>query len=319
VLKVDAAGRELLVRRRDYEGPCDVQPVSDPTIYSDQQRFAQLGYIQSRMMVTPALWKAREVELAGLKLIKWPDPETLLADPPQPHELNQVNECLAMALGQPVSVFPEQDHLAHLQVLLDFMKSPVLGSSPLLAPVFLPAALKHAAQHIAYLYVTETVGTVTQAAGVDAAQLMSNDTALKKQFDELLATASRKVVPTVEQQLGGVMPVIAQAMALLKSLMPPPPVDPAAAAVQAAGAETQRKGAADQASDAIDRGKLALQQQANAIAADRVAAMRENAQVAAQTKVQTTQMDNSAAEDISSAKIASGQGTGYKNGESLTG
>ena len=318
ILKVDAAGKELLVRRADYEGPCDVQPVSDPTIYSDQQRFSQLAYIQQRMMVNPALWKAREVELAGLKLIKWPDPETILADAPQPHELNAVNECLAMALGQPVTVFPEQDHLAHLQVLLDFMKSPVLGGNPLLTPVFLPSALKHAAQHIAFYYVQRTVDAVENAAEMPITELMSNDTRVKAKFDELLATASSQVVPAIEKQLQGTMPVLQQAMAQLQALMPKPPMDPAAAAVQAAAAETQRKGAADQASNQIDQQKLALEQQSNAIDADRVQAMREGQQLTAQTKLQSTQDDNQTALDISSARIASGTGSGFTNGESMT-
>jgi hypothetical protein len=318
ILKVDAAGRELMVRRSDYEGPCDIQPVSDPTIYSDQQRFAQLGYIQSRMMVNPALWKAREVELVGLKLVKWPDPETLLADAPQPHELNQVNECLAMTLGQPVTVFPEQDHMAHLHVLMDFMKSPVLGSNPLLAPVFLPAALRHAAQHIAFYYVQQTVQAVEAAAKVPVHELLSNDTNVKAQFDGLLATASGRVVPGIESQLAPVMPLIQQAMAAVKALTPPPPMDPALAAVQAAGAETQRKGAADQADAQVQAGKLQLEQQANAIAASRVAAMREGQQIAAQSREATTAADNQTAMDIQAARTESGQGGGFTNGESMT-
>ena len=317
-LKVDAEGRELLVRRSDYEGPCDIQPVSDPTIYSDQQRWAQLNYIQSRMMVNPAIWNARAVELAGLKLIKWPNPESLLVPAPQPHELNQVNENLAMALGQPVSVFPEQDHLAHLEVLLDFMKSPVLGMNPLLLPIFMPAALKHAAQHIAYLYVERTVQTVTQAAGVPADQLMSNDVGLKRSMDVLLAHASHNVVPALEQNLTATIPVIQQAMAQMKALMPPPPVDPAAAAVQAATAETARKGQADQANNQVEQSKVQLQQEANAIAADRVAAQREATATTAQTKLQTAQMDNETAEQIAETRIASGAKPGYTNGESIS-
>ena len=314
-LKVDADGKELMVRRADYEGPCDVQPVSDPTVYSDMQRFNQLNYIQSRMMVMPQLWKAREVELAGLKLIKWPDPESLLQDAPTPHELNQVNENLALALGRPVSVFPEQDHAAHLQVLIDFMEA--LGMNPLFAPKFLGPAIAHATEHIAYLYLTMTVATVTAAAGEDAASLMSNDQEVKREYDRLLAAASKVVIPKVRALLAQAMPVLQRAQQMAQQFMPKPPMDPAAAAVQAAAAETARKGQADQANNAINQAKLQMQQQENAIAADRVAAMREGQQIQAQTQLQKTQLDNESAEAISDARVESGAGSGYRNGESM--
>lgn len=320
-LKVDADGTELMVRRADYEGPCDVQAVSDPTIYSDQQRWAQLGYIQSRMQINPALWKAREVELAGLKLIKWPNPEAILADQPQPHELNQVNENLAMALGQPVQVFPEQDHLAHLHALFEFMQSPMLGMNPLIAPVFLPRALKHAAEHIVYLYVKTTVTTVGKAAGVDAAQLMSNDTTVKALFDTLLATASKPVVAEVQQSLSPYNQVMQQAMALVKQLTPPPPLDPSAAALQVAQAETQRKAAADAAGHALDTTKVQtdaqLEQQRIGVDAARTQATIDAATINANARLAESQQDNQTALDISEAKIASGEGSNYVNGNSL--
>lgn len=309
VVRID--DHEIMVRRSDYEGPCIVQPVSDPTIYSDMQRFGQIMYIQDRMLKAPGLYKAREVELAALKLIKWPNPEDLLVAAPQPHELNQVNENLAMVMGQPVSVFPEQDHKAHLQVLIDFMQSPMLGMNPMIAPVFLPAALKHATQHIAYLYVQQTVETVQGAAGVDPTEMMSTDPKMKARFDRLLVSASQHVVPGVNALLRQVMPVFQQAMEMVKAMTPPPPMDPVQGALQAAGAETQRKGVADQ-------GTLAVKQQQNAIAADRNSAMREGQQLQAQTKMATTQQDNATAEEIASQRANSGQPTGFTNGESMT-
>ena len=317
-LRVDAAGKEIMVRRKDYEGPCDVQAVSDPTIYSDLQRFNQLNYIQQRMMANPPLWDAREVEMAGLKLIKWPNPEALLRPQPVPHELNAVNENLAMVLGQPVVAFPEQDHLSHLSVLMDFMKSPVLGMNPLIAPSYLPKAVHHAVEHIAYLYVKTTVDQVEAAAGRKIGDLMSKDPDVKAKIDELLAVASSGVVAGMEQQLQPVMPVLMQAAQQLQAMAPKPPMDPAMAAIQAATQETQRKGAADQVDGQVQQGKLALGQQANAIAADRVQAMREGQQIAANTKLQTTGEDNDTALTISEERIASGSGSHFTNGQSMT-
>lgn len=318
VLKVDGAGKEIMVRRRDYEGPCDIQPVSDPVIYSDLQRFNQLNYIQQRMLAVPGMYDARAVELAGLRLMKWPDPETILLAQAAPEEANAVTENVNMAMGKGALVLPEQDHLAHLQVHLDFMQSPALGGSPLIAPAFLPAALKHCSEHILQFYAAHAMGTIEQAARRKVGDLLSNDAHVKTMFDRLLATASRLVTMQVTQAFAGAMPVLQQAMAMAQQFAPKPPMDPAAAAVQAAMAETQRKSAADQAGNQVAQGKIALQQQANNIQIAKVAAMRENAQLAAQTKMQTTAADNQTAEEIAQMRGMGGAAPGFTDGESLT-
>lgn len=313
-LKVDADGKEILVRRKDYEGPCDIQPVSEPTIYSDMQRFTQLAYIQSRVQLFPQLYKIREVELAGLKLIKWPDPEAILNEIPQPQDVNAVTENLLMAMGKPVEVFPGQDHLAHLGTLLDFLKSPMLGMNPLIAPVYLRAAMQHAAQHIVYHYAETSIGLAERVAGQKAAQMESRDPQIKHALDELLLRAAEYVVPTIEQALQPAVGIVQQAMQLLQQMAPKPPVDPGTAAVQAAAAETARKGQADQAGNQIDQAKLGLQQQANAIQADRVAAIRDGQQLTAQTQLQKTAMDNQAAVETAAAR---GAGPAFTTGESM--
>lgn len=340
-VKVDAGGMEIMVSRADYEGPCDVQPTSDPSIYSELQRFNQLAYIQQRQMAMPQLYKAYEVELAGLRLIKWPDPESLLNVVPEPKEMNAVNECLAVVLMQPIAVWPDQDHLAHLQVHLDFIKSPVFGGNPLMGPTVLPPLLKHSMEHIAYVYARHTEQTVQAAAGMPIECLAGDEPEVKQSFDQLLAQASQTVVPELQQLLANVLPVLTAAMQQVKASQPPPPMDPSLAAVQAAQAETQRKTADDQAGHQlagqklqVDSGlagqkqqsdadlaaqKLALEQQTVQIEQDRVNATREATQAQAATKLQTTQMDNETAQQISSDRLAGGGGGGLKNGESLTG
>lgn len=295
VVKEKGPKGDIFIKRSDYEGPCDIQPTSDPTIYSDQQRFAQLNYIQQRAMAVPGMYKMREVELAGLRLIKWPDPEGLLVAAPEPHELNAVNENLAMALGQPVQVFPSQDHLAHLQVLLDFMANPVLGANPLIAPAFLPAALKHAAHHIAFFYVEQAVATVEEAAQANPAELMSKDPEAKRAFDVLMASGSRLYNASVMETLQGMMPILGAALQQMQKMAPPPPMDPAQAALAAAKAETERKGAADgqkAQADAVDASLKAKDIEQKGVIAG----------LKAQTDIQRTLIDSATAEHIAAMK-----------------
>lgn len=306
-LRVDIAGKEIFVKRSDYDGPPSVQPVSDPTIYSDQQRLAQINAVQTRIKEAPGLYDARKVEERFLQLLKLPDYEELLTEKPEPHELNAVNENLAMSLGQPVVVFPEQNHLAHLQVLLDFMKSPILGAFPLIATKYLPLALQHASEHIVYFYVQHTTDMVKAAAGVPASELMSNDEKVKGMFDELMAMASQRVVPGVEQAFTAALPVLQQAMQLAQQLKPKPPVDPAVEmAAQTQMAETQRKAAKDKAD-------AALEQSAQQIDQAKVEEKRESDVRDAAVKVETNTDDN-----VTALAIASKAGEHLINGGSIT-
>ena len=310
-VSVDANGMEILVYRRDYEGPCDIQPVSDPTIYSDQQRFAQITAIQQRATMVPNLYKPREVEVRFLKLLKIADYEELLQEVPQPTESNAANENVALMLGKPVTAFPEQDHLAHLQVLLDCMKSPALGANPLIAPVFMPAAIKHAVEHIAFFYVATMQRMVSEAAGRAAHELMSSDDEVKQKFDQLLAKASQLLVPHVQQSLAGALPVLQQAAQMMQQMAPKPPADPVAATVAMGQAETARKSALDKGNLTIDQQKVALQAQG---------LQQKQAQVDSQnqTALQKVSLEGQTALDIASTKIGSG-GTNYTDGASLGG
>jgi hypothetical protein len=126
----------------------------------------------------------------------------------------------------------------------------------------------------------------------------------------------------MEAALKMVGPVLQQGMAMMKQIAPPPPMDPALAAVQAAGAETQRKTAADQAGQQLkqqdQQAQQALDQEKNAILSRRNDIMEQGQELEASTRAQTTAEDNQTALDIAETRIASGRQPGYKNGESMT-
>lgn len=324
-LSVDADGKEILVWQRDYQGPMDIQPVSDPTVFSEQQRYAQDLAIQARATQVPQLYKARAVEERWLRRQKIGEDEIkqLLADAPQPHELNAANENLAMGMATPVVVFPEQDHLAHIETHLQFLENPLFGSNPLIAPRFVPAALKHIADHFCFAYVSGVHDMVSRAAGMEATLLLSNDSQVKRRLDQLLALASDAVLKRLSPILQRAQPILQTAMQMAQQMAPKPPMDPATAAVQASLAETQRKTAADQSGAAQNAAELQSKNQIaqGELAAGwaRIQAMVSSAQLAAQTKVQTTDMDNETAEDIASSRVAAGSAPGYSTGESLRG
>src|SRR5205814_2796471 len=132
-------------------------PVSDPEVFSDVQRFAQLQIVQQRSDAHPELYDQHKVEELILQRTKLPNAIQLLKPVPQVTEMNQVNENIAMALGRPVAAFPEQDHLAHVQVLLDFYQCPVLGQLPTIASKFIAPAMQHLSEHVLYWYLSHMV------------------------------------------------------------------------------------------------------------------------------------------------------------------
>jgi len=297
---------ELLVRRADFEGPVDVIPVSDPNIFSETQRFAQVQIIADRAAANPTLYDQRKVEELILDRTKIPDAKSLLVPRPQPERLNAVNENLAAMMGKSLIAFPDQDHLAHLKVHLDFMMNPVLGGNPIIAPSFIPLVLTHIKDHIGMWYVTETVNFASRAAGMDVSMLMdSKDPEVDQEFDRMLAATSEQVNMTAQQTLGGVPPVIQQAIQFMQSLSPhqTDPAQVAMVSAQAQQADVQRKAQADQINAAIDKQK---------IDADLAAKTAE-----IQSRERINQEDNQTAMLISASEIQAGHKTNIRNGTGL--
>ncbi len=225
---------EVLAQRSDFQLPLDVVPIADPQVFSDIQRNTQLELISQRAAERPDLYNARKIEERILERTKIPNPDELLLPEQGPEEQNAVNENAAMTLKRPVSAFPEQDHLAHLQVHLDYLTSPLLGSSKIIAPTFIPMCIEHVKEHISLWYVTATFELLKQTTGKDDEQmgemLKFDDPETRSEMDRFLAAASQKIVPSAANVLGGIPPVIEQAMQVLQQLSPDPqpqiPIDP---------------------------------------------------------------------------------------------
>lgn len=228
---VDEVGEELATQK-DFSKPIDIIPTADPEVFSDVQRLAQLQIVADRADAHPEIYNRRAVEKRLLERTKIPNPDELLMPLQEPEEQNAVNENAAMSLQRPVAAFPEQDHLAHLQVHLDYMRSPVLGSLPIIAPTFYPMVLEHVKEHIALWYVTENFNQLKMAMGRTdeemTAMLEHQDPETRAELDKTLAAMSQRVVPRADEVLAGIPPVIMEAMQMLQQLQPKPeiPTDP---------------------------------------------------------------------------------------------
>jgi len=260
--------------------------------------------------------------------------------------MNAVNENIAAVLKRPIIAFPEQDHLAHIQVHLDFMASPMLGGSVLMAQKFIPVMLDHLSEHIGLWYATRIHEICLSALeGRSLAEFQkSEDAGVKKKFDQVLAAASQKVVAEVPQAFGKVPQVIQQAMQIMSQLAPPNAGDPSQASAAAAMAETQRKTAADKAGHELkvvdlkqrgadsaaklgsrekaDQERIAAQLQSTQLTSQttkEVAALNSQtdqsiAELEAETKLRTNTDDNRTAMQISAAEVELGHKSALSTG-----
>lgn len=220
---------EELATRADFNGPLDVVPVSDPNIFSEAQRFAQVQAVAQRAAQFPQMYNQRKVEERILETLKIPDAAELLNPPMEPKEQNAVNENVAASLGRPVMAFPEQDHLAHIQTHVQYLMSPMFGQNPIIAPTFLPAIMGHLKEHIALWYAAEVFRAASDALGEDLGDVMKelgkNDEA-RRELDKMLAQAGAKALEDGAQTLDALPPIIQQAQQLLQQMQPQMQQDP---------------------------------------------------------------------------------------------
>ena len=258
----DEMSQELGVSSKDFEKNSDVVPVSDPHIFAESQRYAQVQALAARAQANPDLYNRLAVEKRILKQIKLPDINEVLPDPQDVKEMNPALENVAMTLGKPVGAFPSQEHLAHLQVHLDYAKDPMYGASPIMAPVFIPAMLEHLKQHLTLWYLNAMDAYASDALSEPFDILKVQP--IIQEAQKLLAASSQNVHMDSQQQFSGVLPVMQQMIQTIQQLKAQQqPTDPSVQAlVQTQMAETQRKAANDQARLQLDGAKLQADTQA---------------------------------------------------------
>lgn len=332
------AGEELATRE-DFDGPLDVVPVSDPNIFSETQRFAQVQAVAQRAQMLPQLYDVRKVEERLLETLKVPNAKELLLPPMQPKEQNAVNENVAASLGRPVMAFPEQDHLAHLATHLDFLTNPALGMNALIAPQFIPTILNHIREHVVLWYASAVVEISNQVLGEDLGEVlkeMGPDTEDRRALDRMLADASAKAVGASAQLFSNLPQIVQMAQQVMQQFAPQPMQDPRLAIE---GQKLQIEQAKMQADQQTEQQRMALEaQRLQAQQADqqqdaqvdiaelqaRIAMAQqqqqaEDARKAAelQARIQMNTEDNTTAMQLAAAEIASGERVAVSTGTGI--
>lgn len=337
---VDETG-ELLVKRSDFEGPMNVVPVSDPNIFSEAQRFAQVQAVMQRAQAMPQLYDLRKVEEMFLERLKIPQGKELLLPKQQPLELNAVNENIAATMRRPIVAFPEQDHLAHLQVHLDFVTSPMFGGNRIIGSAALPILLDHIKEHMVLWYANQVFEEASDAAQVDIGEIQKDATTEeKKSLDQVLAATSQVVTKQADEAFSSLPQIIEQAIQTLQQFAPPPPPDPRIGVMQK---QVEAQQAKDQADAQYKQQKLQSDTQAKAMeiqakSQERLQAiqqrmaelqeefkkelMRQEAedrrtQAQIQARLEMNESDNQTAKQLAALEVATGERIGVSTGTGI--
>ena len=126
----DVVGGSREVKVSDFDDKVDILPVADPNIFSQTQRISlaqsQLQLAQTNPGIHNIYQAYRSMyDALGIKNIN-----AILPPPAQPTPLDPSLEEIAAMGAKPFQAFPGQDHKAHIDSHLNFMKSNMVQNSP---------------------------------------------------------------------------------------------------------------------------------------------------------------------------------------------
>ena len=195
------SGEEIKVR--DFAANNDIRPVSDPNIFSETQRVAQnQALLQMATSAPPGMFDVRGVYRRVLEQLKVPNIDEVLPNPLGAAESNPALENVSMTMGRPAAAYPDQDHISHIKVHLDYANNPAYGGNPVIGPVFAPHALEHIKQHLTLHYLQSMRAYVAEASGGKDTLDLHEEKPLDLDAQQALALASQMVSQDSQQNMG---------------------------------------------------------------------------------------------------------------------
>ena len=186
------SGEEIEVRDFAYNN--DVRPVSDPNIFSETQRLAQnQAILEMAKSAPPSMFDIRAMYRRIMKQMKIPNIDEILPNPQGANESNPALENVSMTMGRPAAAYPDQDHMAHIKIHLEYANNPAYGGNPVIGPAFTPHALEHIKQHLTLHYLQSMRAYVAEAAGGKDTFNLNQEKPLDLEAQQALAIASSMV------------------------------------------------------------------------------------------------------------------------------
>ena len=209
----EVAGVPREIKAQDFDGKIDVIPVSDPNIFSMAQRVT-LAQTQLQLAQTnPQIHNLHSAYKRMYQALEVQNIEEILPPPKKPVPTDPAIENARALGGELLQSFPEQAHDAHIAVHVQFMRTPMVMTSPQVMGTMYGHLLEHiafkaraAVQREVSDQITElNIATQQGQVPVDAAQNQVNqlESALQdpKQVEERVAQLEVEIMQQVFAQL----------------------------------------------------------------------------------------------------------------------
>jgi hypothetical protein len=182
-----------------------------------------------------------------LKLMRVPDIDGILPTPPKASKVDPIIENVKTTKGEPIKVYEDQDHLAHMTSHMFFATGPIVVGAQVvqcIAPL-----VAHVQEHLVMYYEQHAKAAAQAAEGLGAAM-----------GEQASGNTQLMVSQTMEEELQPILQMLQKA----KQMIPPPqpPMDAQAyVALQLGQKEIERKTQLDQATLKMKGQEQALNQQ----------------------------------------------------------
>ena len=139
----DVPGARREIKVQDFDDRVDILPVADPNIFSQTQRISlaqsQLQLAQSNPQIHNLYQAYRAMyDALGVKNVN-----AILPPPTQPVPMDPALEHIMAMSQKPFQAFPGQDHKAHIDAHLNFMRLNMVQNNPLVSASLQKNILEH--------------------------------------------------------------------------------------------------------------------------------------------------------------------------------
>ena len=143
VYPYDVPGASREVKVQDFDDKVDILPVADPNIFSQTQRISiaqsQLQLAQSNPQMHNLYQAYRSMyDALGVKNVN-----AILPPPAKPMPLDPALEHILAMSQKPFQAFPGQDHKAHIDAHLNFMRLNMVQNNPMVMGAIQKNILEH--------------------------------------------------------------------------------------------------------------------------------------------------------------------------------
>ena len=143
VYPYDVPGARREIKVQDFDDRVDILPVADPNIFSQTQRISlaqsQLQLAQSNPQIHNLYQAYRSMyDALGVKNVN-----SILPPPAQPTPMDPALEHIMAMSQKPFQAFPGQDHKAHIDAHLNFMRLNMVQNNPLVMASIQKNILEH--------------------------------------------------------------------------------------------------------------------------------------------------------------------------------